>query len=542
MPKETPSPDCVDAVVVGAGFSGLYMLHRLRQAGFTTRAFERGGDVGGTWYWNRYPGARCDVESMQYSYSFDDALQQQWHWPEKYAAQPDILAYLNHVADRFALRPLIDFGVSVTAAHFDEATSRWTVTTDAGENVSTRFLVMATGCLSTPQVPDLPGEADFTGPIYRTGLWPHEPVDFTSQRIAVIGTGSSGIQAIPELARQAAHVTVFQRTPHYTVPARNCPMTPEYERAWKENYAARRAEMRTTQSGSLRSGPSLDAAAFSVEDASRQAMFDAAWEAGGMSILKTFNDLLTDRAANDTAAEFARQRIRDIVRDADTARLLEPTSYPIGTKRLCLDTGYYETYNRDNVDLVDISGSGIDRLTADGLVAGGRAYAFDAIVFATGFDAMTGTLLRIDIRGRAGLTLQEKWQHGPRSYLGLMVAGFPNLFTITGPGSPSVKGNMMTSIEQHVDLVADTLAHLRSNNLALIEPEREAEDAWVATVQAEAARTLFPEANSWYMGANVPGKPRLFMPYIGGTGTYRKICNDIVADGYRGFRFYSPPM
>jgi cyclohexanone monooxygenase len=525
----------VDAVIVGAGFSGLYLLHRLRGLGFSTRVFERGGDVGGTWYWNRYPGARCDVESMQYSYSFDEGLQQEWRWPEKFSAQPDILAYANHVADRFDLRKDIDFDTSVTTAHFDARARRWTVETDTGERVAARFLVMATGCISTAQIPDIEGLSAYRGRTFHTGAWPHEKVDFTGERIAVIGTGSSGIQAIPVLAEEAAHVTVFQRTPNYSLPSQNCPMTEDYERSWKDVYAARREEMRDSFHGSLKD--LNDKPALSVSEAERQATYRKRWDIGGTPYLGSFNDLLTNKEANDTAAEFVRNQIRTIVKDPATAELLAPKTYPIGTKRICVDSGYFETYNRDNVALVDISGGPIERFTPEGLVANGRHYAFDSVVFATGFDAMTGTLFAVDIRGRGGLALKDKWYAGPRTYLGLMTEAFPNMFMITGPGSPSVKSNMIISIEQHVDLVTDSLVYMRERGLELMEPEREAEDGWVEHVQEAANRTLFPRANSWYMGANIPGKPRLFTPYIGGVGRYRRICEQTVADGYKGFRF-----
>jgi cyclohexanone monooxygenase len=539
MPQHNVAPRSVDAVIVGAGFSGLYLLYRMRGHGFSTRGFERGSDVGGTWYWNRYPGARCDVESMQYSYSFDEALQQEWRWPEKFSAQPDILAYLNHVADRFDLRKDIDFNTSVTAARFDEALRRWTIETDNGERVSAQFLIMATGCISTAQTPDIDGLSDYRGNTYHTGNWPHGKVDFMGQRIAVIGTGSSGMQAIPVLAEQAAHVTVFQRTPHYSAPSRNVPMTAEYEQEWKDDYQARRVEMRYTSSGSMKK-PN-DVAAISVGEEERQAVYRKRWEIGGLAFLGSFNDLLTDPAANDTAAEFVREQIRRIVKDPKTAELLAPKSYPIGAKRLCVQSGYYETYNRDNVELIDISGQPIERFTPTGLVANGREFEFDSIIFATGFDAMTGTLFKVDIRGRDGLALKEKWRAGPRTYLGLMSEAFPNLFTITGPGSPSVKSNMITSIEQHVEFVADALLFMREHGYELMEPELEAEYEWVDHVQEAASQTLFPRANSWYMGANIPGKPRLFMPYIGGVGRYRRICEEIVAEGYKGFRFQAKP-
>jgi cyclohexanone monooxygenase len=394
---------------------------------------------------------------------------------------------------------------------------------------------MATGCISTAQTPDIDGLSEYRGNTYHTGNWPHEKVDFTGQRIAVIGTGSSAIQAIPVLAEQAAHVTVFQRTPHYSVPSRNVPMTAEYEQEWKDNYRARRQEMRYTSSGSMKK-PN-DVPALSVSAKERQALYQKRWEIGGLAFLGSFADLLTDQAANNTAAEFVREQIRRIVKDPKTAELLAPKSYPIGTKRLCVDSGYYKTYNRDNVELIDISGGPIERITPTGLVANGREFEFDSIVFATGFDAMTGTLFKVDIRGRDGQALKEKWHAGPRTYLGLMSEAFPNLFMITGPGSPSVKSNMITSIEQHVDFVTDALLHMREHGFELVEPEREAEDEWVDHVQEAANRTLFPRGKSWYIGANIPGKPRLFMPYIGGVGRYRMICEKIVAEGYKGFRF-----
>jgi cyclohexanone monooxygenase len=536
MSQRSVAPRSVDAVIVGAGFSGLYLLHRLRGLGFSTRVFERGDDVGGTWYWNRYPGARCDVESMQYSYSWDDALQQEWRWPEKFSAQPDILAYFSHVADRFDLRKDIHFNTTVTSAHFDEDARRWTIETDTGEQVSAQFYIMATGCISSANMPDIDGLSDYQGNTYHTGNWPHEKIDFDGQRIAVIGTGSSGIQSIPILAAEAAHLTVFQRTPHYSVPSRNVPMTPEYERLWKDQYQDRRAAMRYAGGGSYKE--SNDIPTFSVSEEDRREIFEKRWTMGGFAFLGSFNDLLVDEAANETAAEFTREQVRRIVKDPATAEMLAPKTYPIGTKRLCVDTNYYETYNRDNVELVDVSGSPLERITVDGLVANGRDFRFDSIIFATGFDAMTGTLFKVDIRGRDNLALKDKWHAGPRNYLGLMSESFPNLFTITGPGSPSVKGNMATSMEQHVDFVTDCLIHMRSNGMELMEPELEAEDEWVDHVQEVANRTLFPRANSWYMGANIPGKPRLFMPYIGGVGTYRKICEDVVAEGYKGFRLH----
>jgi len=525
----------VDVVVVGAGFSGLYLLYRLRKAGFSTRVFERGGDVGGTWYWNRYPGARCDVESLQYSYSFDEQLQQDWHWPEKFSAQPDILAYANHVADRFNLKKDIEFNIEVKASWFDENLETWKITTDTGEEINAKYFIMATGCISTTQIPNIKGLSDYVGNTFHTGDWPHEEVDFSGQSIAVIGTGSSGIQSIPVLAKQAKKLTVFQRTPNYSIPSQNEPMTKKYERSWKDVYSERRKEMRYSAHGSLKD--LNDVPALSVDEDQRQELYTKRWAIGGTGFLGSFNDLLTNADANYTAAEYVRQQIKRVVKDKETAEILCPRSYPIGTKRICIDTGYFETYNRENVKLVDISKKPIQRLVTDGIIVDDQLYPFDSIIFATGFDAMTGSIFNVDIKGRDGLALKEKWNAGPKTYLGLMSASFPNLFMITGPGSPSVKSNMIMSIEQHVDLVIETLLSMRRKGLSVVEPELEAENKWVDHVQEVANKTLFPQANSWYMGANIPGKPRLFMPYIGGVGAYREICEEIVANNYRGFKF-----
>ena len=525
----------VDVVVVGAGFSGLYLLHRLRKAGLRARCFERGEGVGGTWYWNRYPGARCDVESMQYSFGFDEALQQDWDWPEKFSAQETILEYANHVAERFDLARDIQFTTEVRAARFDERKQRWVIETDKGDTVTARYFVMAGGCISTAQVPDFQGLADYRGETHHTGRWPRRPVDFRGKRVAVIGTGSTGIQAIPVIAETAAHLTVFQRQANFSIPARNMPMTEEYANSWKNGYAEKRAEMRYMPNGVLREVN--DKSALEVSEEERQATFEARWEAGTGAFLGAFNDILTNQASNDTMAEFVRNKIRSIVKDPVTAEVLCPHTHPIGTKRICIDNGYYQTFNRDNVDLVDISETPIRCFTETGLCVGEREFAFDMVVFATGFDAMTGTLFNVDIRGRDNLALKKKWEAGPRTYLGLMSEGFPNMFMVTGPGSPSVKGNMMNSIEQHVDLIVDTVIHMRERGMALIEPERAAEDHWVDHVQEVAHQTLFPRANSWYMGANIPGKPSLFMPYIAGVGSYRRTCEEIVRDDYRGFRF-----
>ena len=521
-------------LIVGAGFGGLYMLHRLRGIGLTALAIEMGSDVGGTWYWNRYPGARCDVESLQYSYSFSEALQQEWQWSERYAGQAEILRYASHVADRFDLRRDILFETRVTQARFDEAAEGWVLRTDRGPVFTARFCVMAPGCLSAGRLPDIPGRDDFRGRSFHTSNWPREPITFAGQRVGVIGTGSSAIQAIPILAEEAAELVVFQRTPNYVIPARNAPMDSEHEAAWKRNYAALRQKARQLRSGI--DYPFGEIAALEATPEQRQAAYEERWTNGGLGFMAAFTDLALDREANETAAAFVRAKIRAIVRDPAVAAMLTPTDYPIGTKRICIDTGYFETFNRDTVRLVDLRATPIEAVTPAGVRTSAGHYDLDSLVYATGFDAMTGPLLRIDIAGRGGQRLAEAWAAGPRSYLGLMVAGFPNLFTVTGPGSPSVLSNMIVSIEQHVDWITACLQHLYQAGLAVIEPDGAAQDAWVEHVNEVAHRTLYPHANSWYMGANVPGKPRVFMPYIGGVGVYRERCDAVAAAGYEGFR------
>ncbi len=525
----------VDVVIVGAGFSGMYLLHRLRDRGYSLRVFETGSDVGGTWYWNRYPGARCDVESMQYSYSFSEELQQEWDWPEIFSAQPDILKYANHVADRFDLRHNIEFNTTVVAAYFDENTERWSIKTDKEENVSAQFFIMATGCISTTQIPNFTGLDDYQGDTYHTGAWPHDEVDLKSKTVAVIGTGSSGIQAIPVIAEQAGHVTVFQRTPNYSLPAQNGPMTEDYAKSWKVDYPSLREQQRQSSKGVV--GEYNDQSGIGADEVEREAIYEERWAKGGTTLLGAYRDMMTEAKVNDTAAQFVRDKIHGIVKNQKVAKTLAATGYPIGTKRICVDSRYFETFNRDNVDLVDINQTPIVSITRTGIQTSEKSYDFDTIVFATGFDAMTGTLFKVDIQGRAGGKLKDKWHAGPRTYLGLMSEAFPNLFMITGPGSPSVLSNMMVSIEQHVEWVTDAMEYMRNQNLAAMEPELQAEDEWVEHVNVVAHTTLFPKAASWYMGANIPGKPRIFMPYVGGLGNYRKICDDVVEEGYKGFNF-----
>jgi cyclohexanone monooxygenase len=532
--NDAPGSESYDVVVVGAGFAGMYMLHRLRGQGFSVRVYEQGGDVGGTWYWNRYPGARCDVESMQYSYSFSDELQQEWNWSERYAPQPEILRYANHVADRFNLRSDIQLNTRVDRAAFDESANSWQVATSDGKTVIAKYVVLATGCLSNARMPDIKGLKDFKGRIYHTGHWPHERIDFTGQRVGVIGTGSSAIQSVPVIAEQASHLTVFQRTANFSIPARNASLALEEREAFRANYPEiRRFAREEARNGIYTEMP--DRGALDDGDNQRRAKYEQRWAHGGLTFMSVYNNLALDKAANDTAANFVREKIAEIVKDPQTAKLLQPNNHPIGSKRICIDTDYFAAFNRPNVTLVDIKSNPIEEITANAVRIGAKDYEVDALVLATGFDAMTGSVAKIDIRGRNGQTLNQKWAEGPKTYLGLMSVGFPNLFIITGPGSPSVLSNMIVSIEQHVDWIADCIGTMRDRGLATMEAKQDAEDAWVDHVNEVAQTTLYPQANSWYMGANIPGKPQIFMPYIGGVGVYRQICNDVAAKGYEGF-------
>ena len=540
MPERTPgsgSPGVpLDVIVVGAGFAGVYAVYKFRQLRFSVRAFEAGDDVGGTWYWNRYPGCRCDIESIHYSYQFDDDLQQEWNWTERYAAQPEILSYIRHVADRFELRRDIQFHTRVTAATFEpaagEVPSHWTVATDDGQTHRARFCVMASGCLSSPNLPDIAGRDTFSGATYHTGRWPHEGVDFTGLGVAVIGAGSSGIQSIPLIAAQAAHVTVFQRTPNYAVPAGNRPLTPRELQEVKSRYKELRAQAKKGIAALpiKPAGPS----ALAVSDEEREETYEHWWQNSGLAFQGAFADVLFDKAANQTAANFVRRKIHDIVREEKVADLLTPEK-PLGCKRLCVDTHYYRTYNRPNVTLVDVGQEPIHSIAPEGIRVGGTAYAVDAIVFATGYDAITGALLDLDLRGRGGRSLRDKWAEGPRVYLGLATSGFPNLFLINGPGSPSVLANMVTGIEQHVDWIAACLVYMRDRRLDAIEAEAQQEEAWAAHNNEVAGRSLRSSCASWYTGANIPGKPSVFMPYVGGFPAYVEKCEQVVQEGYAGF-------
>ncbi|WP_182347196.1 flavin-containing monooxygenase [Tomitella gaofuii] len=538
-PAATGGDSDVDVVIVGAGIAGMYAVHRLRGDGLTVQAFEAGADVGGTWHHNRYPGARCDVESVDYSYSFSDELQQEWDWSERYATQPEILRYLHHVADRFDLRRSIAFHTRVTAAHYDENANLWTVTTDAGTTMTCQYCVFASGSLSAVNYPDIPGRESFAGTVLHTAAWPHEGVDLTGRRVGVIGTGSSGIQLVPEVAREAAHVTVFQRTPNYSIPAANRPTDDDERRAQKAGYAERRRKSRLSGGGS----PFVphDKNTLEVDDDERERVYEHYWTLGGVLFSKAFPDQMRNEDANALARDFAERKIRAVVDDPAVADELIPTDHPIGTKRIVTDSGYFQTYNRDNVDLVNLRRTPIERITPSGIDTadpdgGTTARDLDVLIFATGFDAVTGAMDRIDIRGRSGRTIHDAWADGVQSYLGLQVAGFPNLFTVNGPGSPGVLANMVLTSEDHVDWIAGTIGHLRSKGLESIEPDPEAEQAWMQRCGQLAAQTLFPRADSWYMGANIPGKPRVFMLYSAGFGKYREELAEITDAGYKGFQ------
>ena len=521
-----------DVAIVGAGFSGLYLLHRLRKLGLSAQIWEAGSGVGGTWYWNRYPGARCDIESVQYSFQFDEDLQQDWNWSERYASQPEILTYAEHVAERFGLLDGITFDRLVKSARFDSKRKFWTLTAETGETLQAQFCVMATGCLSKPNWPVIDGWDDFAGDIYHTASWPHDGVDLTDKRVAVIGTGSSGIQSIPRIAEQAAHLTVFQRTANYSVPAQNRSLDSQERDRLKAEYPDIRARARKTLGwidGRYNPGSALE-----VPPEERNAEFERRWQEGGLTFSGSYGDFMLNKAANDLLAGFVHGKIRETVNDPQTAEMLCPTNI-IGAKRLCVDIGYYQTFNRDNVDLIDLRVNPINRITSQGLSVDGQEHEVDVIVVATGFDAMTGALNQIEIHGRNDAVLGQKWQNGPSSYLGLAMAEFPNLFTITGPGSPSVLSNMLPSIEHHVEWVSDCIAHVRQSGHSTIEPTAQAEQAWWDHVQQVGRTGLKQSTDSWYTGANIEGKPRVFMPYLGGCPAYAGKCAEVVAGGYEGF-------
>jgi cyclohexanone monooxygenase len=525
--------DRLDLLIVGAGFAGLYMLIKARRQGLRALVLEAAAGIGGTWYHNRYPCARVDVQSMEYSFSFDEALQQEWQWSERYSPQGELQRYAEHVADRFGLRDGIRLNTRVVAASYDEASASWQVRSQGGEHWSARFLVMASGPLSSPNQPAFEGQDDFHGPVYHTARWPQEQIDFSGQRVAVIGTGSSGVQSIPVIADQAHALTVFQRTAAYAVPAHNAALDAAYAARIKADYPAFRQRNLRMSTGFGSELPPSRRSALDATPEEREAAFEERWQIGGFCLLGAFHDILLDGRANALAAEFVRGKIRQTVRDPRVAELLCPT-HTIGCKRLCVDTGYYATYNRDNVRLMDISNTPIERFTAKGLLVAGHEHRFDAVVLATGFDAMTGTLMRLDLKGRSGLPIQHKWHAGPLNYLGLAINGFPNLFNIAGPGSSSAFTNVIVSIEHHVDWIAGCIAYLDANGLHSIEAREDVEAEWVAHVTQVAAGTVFLSCNSWYLGANIAGKPRMFMPLLG-FPAYAQRCAEVAAAGYVGF-------
>lgn len=533
MSEET-SAETLDVLIVGAGFGGLYMLHKLRAEGFNVQVVEAAPKIGGTWYHNRYPGCRCDVESMQYSYTFSEELRNGWDWSERYAAQPEILAYANYVADTLDLRRDIVLNTRVTSAQWQADQSRWCVTAQSGQQWTPRFVVMATGCLSVPRMPNIPGVEQFQGTLVHTANWPESGLDLGQMHVGLIGTGSSGVQAATTLASSVKNLSVFQRSPAYSIPARNRPLTVPERAAFRENFAELDAWARTT-GGGIMAGPATRSV-LEVSDREREDILLAAWESGGaFPFGATFNDIRTNEEANKLVAEFVRSRIRHTVKNPDTAELLCAHDL-IATRRLCVDTGYYEIFNRPNVDLIDTKADAIQTITPGGIrLASGAEHALDALVLATGYDAMTGAILAIDIKGIEGQSLREAWRDGPKTFLGLTIAGFPNLFTVTGPGSPSVLSNMIRSIEHHVEWISGCLTHLRDQGQTAIMAQDKAQEEWVAHVNAIADKTLYPKAASWYMGADIPGKPRVFMPFAGGLPSYVKSCTEVAENGYRGF-------
>jgi len=523
----------IDALIVGAGFAGMYMLHKLRGLGFNATVVEAGSGVGGTWYWNRYPGARVDIQSLEYSFGFDEELEAEWRWSERYAPQPELLRYAEHVAERFDLKRDIRFSTRVTAAHWDDAAQEWNVQTETGPALRCRHLILATGCLSIPTDVTFPGIDTFRGDIYRTSRWPHEGVDFSGKRVGIIGTGSSAIQSIPIIAGQAEHLTVFQRTPNYSMPAHNGPIPDADFEAWSKDPRGYRAASRDTGGGFQ--NEASDALITDTAPEEIRTELERRWAWGGFRILGAYADTAIDPEANRIIQDFVAEKIREQVADPAVAARLTPKDHPFGTKRPCVDTGYYATFNRPNVALVDLRAEPLATFTEDGIRTAARDYAFDAVVLATGFDAMTGAIERIDLVGRGGRRIRDHWIEGPRTYLGLMISGFPNLFTITGPGSPSVLTNMINSIEQHVEWIADCLVALKQRQQTSIEASEEAEATWCRHSAEAVTPTLLPQANSWYMGANVPGKPRMFMPYAGGLNNYTEICRQVAAKDYEGF-------
>lgn len=531
-----------DALIIGAGFAGMYQLHLLRdKMGLNARVLEAGDGVGGTWYWNRYPGARCDTESHAYCFTFDKDLYLGWEWSERYPQQPEIVRYMNYAADKLDLKKDIQFETRVSGAEWDEAAGLWRVRTEQGGACTAPFLITAVGCLSAANVPNFPGRDSFKGDWYHTGSWPHEGVDFRGKRVGLIGTGSTGVQATPVIAETAAHLTVFQRTPNYSVPAKNAPLSDEQKQAFKASFDEIASNMKATPNGHPWEAQPRSALETPAAEAER--IMEEAWQTGGLQFRAVFNDIILDANANKIMADFVTRKIREVVKDPETAAKLTAFDHHYSTKRPIIDSHYFETFNRDNLSLVDVKAAPIEAITPDGIrTSDGVEHKLDIIVFATGYDGVTGPLTRLNLRGRDGVTLEELWKNGPRTYLGLQVTGFPNLFTITGPQSPSVLTNMPVAIEQHAEWIADTIAHMRATGASRIEPQPEVMETWNEKVQAAANATLMPTAKaSWYLGTNVPGKPRVFLPWAGGMARYRRICEDVVANGYKGFTLSAGP-
>ena len=525
----------LDALVIGAGWGGMYALHLLRKKGYRVQGIEAGGNVGGTWYWNRYPGARCDVMSIDYCYSFSEEIQQEWTWSEQFAAQPEILAYGNFVADKLDLRSDIRFNTRAASVIYDDARRLWVIETDSGDRYEVTWCIMATGPLSVPKGLDIPGAQDFTGDIHLAARWPHTPVDLAGKRVGVIGTGSTGIQIVPVVAEQCGTLHVFQRTPSFSLPMRNRPLDPDYVAQIKAHYPALRQIARNTLTGGVR--PVSTRPFFSIPADEREILMEEAWNHSGLAFLGLFSDLLTNQAANDIVADFVRAKIDTVVKDPDTAERLKPRGYPVFARRPCLDTNYYETFNRANVVLEDCLADPIVRITERGIQTQTRTIDLDVIIAATGYDALTGAMLAIDIKGRGGRSLKDKWSGGAWSNLGLAMEGFPNMFLVASANGPSALANFFILNEQNVDWISDCIDYMRDNGLATIEATAQAEQKWMQHLSQLADTTLFPKANTWYVGANIPGKPRVFGIYVGGLNRYRDKCSDVAERGYEGFTF-----
>lgn len=526
-------PRRLDALIIGMGFGGMCMLHTAREGGLDVHAIEAGDDVGGTWYWNRYPGARCDVMSIDYSYSFLNEIQQEWTWTEKFAAQPEILAYARFVADKLDLRRDTTFNTRATSIAYDDARRLWVIATEQGEVYEATYCIMATGPLSIPKGIDIPGRETFGGEIYLSGRWPQHKVNFAGKRVGIIGTGSTGIQAVPVVAEEAAHLTVFQRTPSFTIPMRNRALTPDYMAQVKAHYPRLRTIARSTHTGGVR--PVSTRPMFSVTREEAHKLLEDGWNEGGQAIFGLFSDLLYDQQTNDVVAEFVRAKIKAVVNDPHTAAVLTPHGYPIFSRRPCLDTNYYETFNRDNVALVDCINEPIEAIIPTGIRTSDREIPLDIIIGATGYDGLTGAMMAVDIKGRGGRSLREKWAGGAQSYLGLMMAGFPNLFIIAGANGPSALANFVILNEENATWIMRCITYLRDHGHSAIEPTEEAEDAYMTLLTEIAGRSLIPKAKSWYVGANIPGKANFFPIFAGGFSRYIEMCTKAADNNYAEF-------